>query len=82
MYGKSPKTFIMDENDSKFVKFEQIKKILRSPKMSTAGNRIIYEFDRKIEELYEMQEDTLVPTLYDNKPYFYQVIHLKINKYS
>lgn len=54
MYGKDAKSFIMQESDTKFIKFEQIMKILRPPKMSLTGNRILYTFDKGVKEVYEM----------------------------
>lgn len=53
-FGDNKKVFRMDENDVKFINFDQIKKILKTPEMKIAGlNRIQYEFQKPIKEVWE-----------------------------
>lgn len=53
-FGDNKKVFRMDENDVKFINFNQIKKILKTPEMKIAGlNRIQYEFQKPTKESWE-----------------------------
>lgn len=50
----SKKLFRTDENDVKFIQFEQIKKILKTPELKISGlNRVQYVFHESIEDVWE-----------------------------